>query len=111
MGDAKRKRVRVACLYWKDPDGGWNYTYFCGGGILEEGASKYLDAQGETDCPIIAASAYVTRENERYGSVRDMISPQSEMNFRRSMALFWRRTAACGAIPACSAQSRTSRTR
>jgi hypothetical protein len=30
----------------------------------------------------------VTRENERYGAVRDMISPQSEMNYRRSMALF-----------------------
>jgi hypothetical protein len=87
-GDAKRKRVRIACLYWKAADGGWNYVYFCGGGILEEGPSTYLDADGKTDCPIIAGSAYVTRENERYGTVRDMISPQSEMNFRRSMALF-----------------------
>ena len=87
-GDAKRKRVRVACMYWKAADGGWNYVYFCGAGILEEGESKYLDADGKTDCPIIAGSAYVTRENERYGAVRDMISPQSEMNYRRSMALF-----------------------
>lgn len=87
-GDAKRKRVRVACMYWKAADGGWNYVYFCGSGIIEEGASKYLDADGKTDCPIIAGSAYVTRENERYGAVRDMISPQSEMNYRRSMALF-----------------------
>lgn len=87
-GDAKRKRVRVACMYWKAADGGWNYVYFCGSGIIEEGPSKYLDADGKTDCPIIAGSAYVTRENERYGAVRDMISPQMEMNFRRSMALF-----------------------
>jgi hypothetical protein len=87
-GDSDRQRVRVACVYWKDPEGGWNYTYFSGGGILEEGPSKYLDDKGKTDCPIIAASAYVTRENERYGVVRDMISPQSEMNYRRSMSLF-----------------------
>lgn len=87
-GDSDRQRVRVACVYWKDPDGGWNYTYFSGGGVLEEGPSKYLDDKGRTDCPIIAASAYVTRENERYGVVRDMISPQSEMNYRRSMSLF-----------------------
>ena len=87
-GDADRQRVRVACVYWKDPEGGWNYTYFSGGGILREGPSEYLDDKGNTTCPIIAASAYVTRENERYGVVRDMISPQSEMNYRRSMALF-----------------------
>jgi hypothetical protein len=87
-GDSERQRVRVACVYWKDAEGGWNYTYFSGGGILEEGPSTYLDDKGKTDCPIIAASAYVTRENERYGVVRDMISPQSEMNYRRSMSLF-----------------------
>lgn len=87
-GDSDSQRVRVACVYWKDAEGGWNYTYFSGGGILEEGPSTYLDDKGKTDCPIIAASAYVTRENERYGVVRDMISPQSEMNYRRSMSLF-----------------------
>jgi hypothetical protein len=87
-GDSERQRVRVACMYWKDAKGGWNYVYFAGGGVIEEGPSKYLDDKGRTDCPIIAASAYVTRENERYGAVRDMISPQSEMNYRRSMALF-----------------------
>jgi hypothetical protein len=87
-GDAERQRVRVACMYWKDASAQWNYVYFAGGGIIEEGASKYLTDKGKTDCPIIAASAYVTRENERYGTVRDMISPQSEMNYRRSMALF-----------------------
>jgi hypothetical protein len=87
-GDAKRQRVRVACMYYKQSDGTWNYVYFSGGGVIEEGESKYLDEDGKPDCPIIAASAYVTRENERYGAVRDMISPQMEMNYRRSMALF-----------------------
>ena len=87
-GDEDRQRVRVACMYWKSPNGDWNYVYFSGGGVIEEGVSKYTDERGKPDCPIIAASAYVTRENERYGSVRDMIGPQSEMNYRRSMSLF-----------------------
>lgn len=86
-GDEDRQRVRVACMYWKASDGTWNYVYFSGGGVIEEGPSKYTDDKGRPDCPIIAASCYVTRENERYGVVRDMIGPQSEMNFRRSMSL------------------------
>ena len=87
-GDEDRQRVRVACIYWRDPNGDWNYAYFSGGGVLDEGVSKYVDDKGRPCCPIIAASAYVTRENERYGVVRDMIGPQSEMNYRRSMSLF-----------------------
>lgn len=87
-GDSERKRVRVACMYWKGDGGAWNYVYFTGGGVLKEGVSPYLDDQGKPDCAIIAASANITRKNERFGAVRDMISPQSEMNFRRSAALF-----------------------
>jgi hypothetical protein len=87
-GDEDRQRVRVACIYWRQPNGDWNYAYFSGGGVLDEGVSKYEDDKGKPCCPIIAASAYVTRENERYGVVRDMIGPQSEMNYRRSMSLF-----------------------
>lgn len=86
-GDEDRQRVRVACLYYREPNGDWHYAYFSGGGVLDEGVSKYVDENGRPACPIIAASAYVTRENERYGSVRDMIGPQSEMNYRRSMSL------------------------
>lgn len=87
-GDEDRNRVRIACMYYRGDGGVWNYVYFTGGGVLKEGVSPYLDDKGKPDCAIIAASAYMTRKNERYGSVRDMISPQSEMNFRRSAALF-----------------------
>lgn len=87
-GNSERRRVRIACLYWKNGRGEWNYVYYTGGGVLKEGPSPYYDHEGKTCCPIVACSAYVTRENERYGAVRDMISPQSEMNYRRSMALF-----------------------
>lgn len=87
-GDMDRKRVRVACMYYKGEGGVWNYVYFTGGGILKEGISPYLNDHGKPDCAIIAASCYITRKNERFGIVREMISPQSEMNYRRSMALF-----------------------
>jgi hypothetical protein len=87
-GDEDRNRVRIACMYWRGQGKVWNYVYFTGGGVLKEDVSPYHDDNGKPDCAIIAASAYMTRKNERYGSVRDMISPQSEMNFRRSQALF-----------------------
>ena len=86
-GDSQRERVRIACMYWKNGKGVWHYVYFTGGGILTEGVSTYIE-DDEPACPIIAASAYVTRDNDRYGSVRDMISPQRELNYRKSMSVF-----------------------
>ena len=38
-------------------------------------------------CPLFMQSAYVDRNNNRYGEVRPMISPQDEINKRRSKAL------------------------
>ena len=46
-----------------------------------------LDEFGEPSNPIEAQSAYVDRENERYGAVRGWINPQDEINHRRSKAL------------------------
>ena len=43
--------------------------------------------QGESDCELIFQSAYVNRDNKRYGLVREMISLQDEINKRRSKAL------------------------
>jgi hypothetical protein len=39
------------------------------------------------ECPIKAQSLYVDRDNNRYGEVQSMISPQDEINKRRSKAL------------------------
>ena len=86
-GDSQRYRVRIACMYWRNAKGVWNYVYFTGGGILSEGESTYIE-EDEPSCPIIAESAYVTRNNERFGAVRDMISPQRELNYRKSMSVF-----------------------
>lgn len=84
--DQKDKRILVIEVYHLYR-GRWMKCVFYGGGILEEGESPYRDEKGRTICPIEAQSAYVTRENEREGIVRDMRPIQDEINKRRSKLL------------------------
>ncbi len=86
-GDGKRRRVRVAQIYWQGVDG-WQYAAYTKGGFLDEAQpSPYVDEDGAPACPLICQSGYVDRDNNRYGVVRDMIDPQDEINKRRSKAL------------------------
>jgi hypothetical protein len=84
--DKTRKRVRI-CQIWFKKQGAWYWAEFTKGGILAAGQSPYVTDKGESDCELIFGSAYVNRENERYGLVREMISPQDEINKRRSKSL------------------------
>lgn len=84
--DHRQKRVRIASLYHRT-GGQWALSIFTGKGVLFDGPSPYLDETGKPDCAIILMSAYVDRENRRYGVVRDMIGNQDEINKRRSRAL------------------------
>ena len=84
--DAKQRRLMVVEMYYQD-SGRWMRCVFTGADILECGASPYQDHKGRPDCPIEAMSAYVRRDNGRYGAVWDMIGPQDEVNKRRSKAL------------------------
>lgn len=83
----KRQRIRVVLIYFRNAEGGWNFCEFTKGGILRDGPSPYLDEDGNTEDPFVWRSAYVDRENNRYGVVRDMIDLQDEINKRRSKAL------------------------
>ena len=85
-GDKTRRRVRVVLLHYIK-DGQWYSCKFHKGGKLEEGPSPYMDENGKSVCPLLLQSMYVDRDNNRYGIVRDMISPQDEINKRRSKAL------------------------
>jgi hypothetical protein len=85
--DFKRKRVRVCEEYYLE-GGQWMCATFTQGGYLKDPEpSPYLDEDGKPECPIKAVSAYVDRDNSRYGEVRAMISPQDEVNKRRSKGL------------------------
>jgi len=64
------------------------YCVFTGAGfVVEPMPSPYLGPDGEPECPIKAISLYVDRDNNRYGEVQSMLSPQDEINKRRSKAL------------------------
>ena len=84
--DPKRKRVRCVLQWYMDGDI-WKFAKYVRGGILEEGESPYVDEKGETVCPLILQSAYIDRQGNRYGVVRDMLDPQDEINKRRSKLL------------------------
>lgn len=85
--DKRRRRLMIVELYYRE--GGWKKACFHSGGTLWEGDSPYQDDKGRPACPIEACSAYVDRENNRYGAVRDMRGPQDEVNKRRSKALHY----------------------
>jgi hypothetical protein len=84
--DKKRKRVRI-CQIWIKRDERWHFAEFTKGGILKAGRSPYVTDKGESDCELFFQSAYVDRDNNRYGFVRELIPLQDEVNKRRSKAL------------------------
>jgi len=84
--DKKRKRVRI-CQIWVKRDKEWHFAEFTKGGILKAGSSPYQTDKGESDCELAFQSAYVDRDNNRFGLVREMITLQDEVNKRRSKSL------------------------
>ena len=85
--DYKRRRVRMCEHYYHD-DGEWKFAIFTKGGFLvEPQTSPYLGEDQQPECPLKAISLYIDRDNNRYGDVLAMISPQDEINKRRSKSL------------------------
>jgi hypothetical protein len=86
-GAGQRRRVRVVQMYYIADDGEWDYAYFTKGGILMSGPSPWVDENGRREHPFCWRAAYVDRDNNRYGPIRDMVDLQDEVNKRRSKAL------------------------
>lgn len=84
--DGQRRRVMVVEVYHQHKNT-WYRSVFCAVGILEHGVSPYQDDKGRPRCAIVAGSCFVSRENTRYGIVRDMRPIQDEINMRRSKLL------------------------
>lgn len=85
--DSSRKRVRIVTMYDRSR-GQWERCVFTLSGDLEPcEPSPYIDEDGQPECAIILQSAYVDRDNGRYGIVRDYITLQDEVNKRRSKFL------------------------
>lgn len=82
-----RKRVQVFEIYWQDA-GKWKVAHFCHAGFFVEPQSvQYLDEDGNTFCPVVGATAFITRDNVRYSICRNLFDPQDEINHRRSKGL------------------------
>ncbi len=85
--DNRRTRVRVVQCQFQY-HGQWMIATFTKGGYLTEPMlSPYMDREDRPACSLILRSAYVDRENQRYGHVDDLIDLQDEINKRRSKLL------------------------
>ena len=84
--DPKRRRIFVVELYYLE-DGEWMRCVFYVGGVLEEGPSPYRDDKGQSLCAFVFQSCLITRDNQRNGLVKAMLSPQDELNAYGSRAL------------------------
>jgi hypothetical protein len=85
--DKRKRRIRVVQMYYLQ-QATWYLCFFTKAGMLRESEPvPYLDEEGQPECPLILQSAYIDRDNDRYGVVREMIGPQDEINKRRSKAL------------------------
>lgn len=84
--DKKLRRVFVVEMYHRE-GGQWMRCLFYGGGVIEASVSPYNDPHGRPTNPIKARSCYIDRENQRYGEVRDLRSPQDAINKRESKLL------------------------
>ena len=84
--DRKTRRVMVFEMY-KKFGGEWYKTVFVSGAVLESGLCAYKDKRGKTKKPTVAQSAYINRQNTRYGAVRTMRGAQDAINKTRSKAV------------------------
>jgi hypothetical protein len=82
-----RKRLRINQIWFRDKKG-WNHAIYTKAGFIQKPElSPYIDENGEPESSMVMGSAYIDRDGNRYGYVRQLISPQDEVNKRRSKAL------------------------
>lgn len=84
--DKRQRRVRIAQMYYRS-GGRWYLAIFCGGGEIWHDVSPYLDEDGNPACALEFMAAYIDRDNNRHGLVKDMLPLQDEVNKRRSRSL------------------------
>jgi hypothetical protein len=86
--DSDEKRIRI-CQHYEIEDGKWTICYFTKGKMLVDPEEvPYLDEYGEPVNPIEGVTAYIDRDNNRFGEVTYWLDLQDEINHRRSKFLF-----------------------
>lgn len=83
--DQKRKRVRIVEMWHLEGDM-WHHCQFTKGGMLSSMESPYKNDEDESVPGFIFGSAFIDRDGNRYGAVKNWIDIQDEINKRRSKA-------------------------
>lgn len=87
-GDKRRSRVKIVEMYFRVGADWYRADFTQAGDLRDPERCVYLDEKGQHSiCPLIMASCYVDQRGMRYGVVRQLISPQDEINKRSSKAL------------------------
>jgi hypothetical protein len=74
--------------HWYIKGGKWRWCLYIGDMMLMQGVSPFIDEKGKTFPRYRMFSAAVDHDGDRYGFIRNLKSPQDEINHRRSKALF-----------------------
>jgi hypothetical protein len=80
------KKVRLVD-HWYILKGKWCWCLYIGNTKLMEGESPYLDERNKSFSKYLMFSGAVDHDGDRYGFIRNLKSPQDEINHRRSKAL------------------------
>lgn len=93
--DKERNRIQVAELYYNMPellngeymDVWWTCQFIAGGFLVQPRRVELMGDRGKSYCPLLMQSDLVTDDGVRYSRFRRLMSPQDEVNQRRSRAL------------------------
>lgn len=81
-----QKRVRLID-HWYIKNGEWRWCLYIGTTKLMGGISPFTDENGKTFSKYRMFSAYVDQDGDRYGPIRNLKSPQDEVNHRLSKSM------------------------
>jgi hypothetical protein len=84
--NSNEKKLRLVD-HWYIKGGKWRWCLYVGNVELMKGVSPFIDEKGKTFPRYRMFSASVDHDGDRYGFVRNLKSPQDEVNHRRSKAL------------------------
>ena len=83
---SNEKKLRLVD-HWYIKGGKWRWCLYIGNTVLMQGVSPFVDERGKSFPRYRMFSASVDHDGDRYGFVRNLKSPQDEVNHRRSKAL------------------------
>lgn len=73
--------------HWYREEGQWLWCVYAGDVLIDQGLSPWADDRGKSMSKFLMFSAAIDHDGDRYGFVRNMKSPQDEVNHMSSKRL------------------------